>query len=78
VFYQAGDRLMSVPVRTKPSIEVGTPVALFALPDRPAWGDFAVSADGERFLSIVSSVRAGEQPLTVVLNWPAETGRPGR
>jgi hypothetical protein len=64
-----------VPVRTDPSLELGTPAILFTLPERSTWGDFAVSADGTRFLAIVSDVRASEQPLTVVLNWPAEIGR---
>jgi serine/threonine protein kinase len=76
IFYLTDDRhLVSVPVRTEPSIELGTPTTLFALPDRPAWGDFAVSPDGKRFLAVVSDVIASEQPLTVVLNWPAAIAR---
>lgn len=73
IFYLAGDRhVVSVPVRTEPLLELGTPAILFSLPERSTWVDFAVSADGKRFLSIVSDVRGSEQPLTVVLNWPAE------
>ena len=32
----------------------------------------AVSADGKRFLAVVPQAFAGEQPLTVILNWSAE------
>jgi hypothetical protein len=58
---------VSVPVRTGPSLELGTPAILFTLPEGQTWRDFAVSADSRRFLSIVSDVRASEQPLTVVI-----------
>jgi len=68
--------MVSVPVRTEPSLELGTPATLFVLPERPRWGEFAVSRDGKRFLSIVFDVLGGEQPVTVVLDWPAEVGRP--
>jgi Tol biopolymer transport system component len=72
LFYIGSERqLVSVPVRTQPSLEVGTPGPLFVLPERPPWGDFAVSPDGTRFLSVVHDVRGSEQPLTVVLDWPA-------
>ena len=63
-----------VPVRTTPILEVGTPAPLFALQGR-TWVDFAVSADGKRFLAVVPQAFAGEQPLTVILNWTAEVRR---
>ena len=75
LFYMSADRrLMTVPIRTTPMIEVGTPVPLFTFPER-AWSDFAVSADGKRFLAVVPQAFAGEQPLTVILNWTAEVRR---
>ena len=75
LFYVSADRrLMAVPVRTTPMIEVGSPSPLFALQGR-AWSDFAVSADGKRFLAVVPRAFAGEQPLTVILNWTAEVHR---
>ena len=67
--------LVAVPVRTTPSLQLGAPATLFAVPERAAWSDFAVSADGQRFLSISSDSRGSEQPLTIVLNWPAEIAR---
>ncbi|MGH9368648.1 MAG: protein kinase domain-containing protein, partial [Thermoanaerobaculia bacterium] len=75
LFYLSLDRrLMSVPVRTGPSLQLGTPVELFALSGRP-WINFETAPDGKRFLASVPDVIAGEQPLTVVLNWAPESGR---
>jgi Tol biopolymer transport system component len=74
LYVSADRRVMSVPVRTTPALEVGRPSALFALPGRP-WEDFDVSADGRRFLAVLPQAFAGEQPLTVILNWTAEVHR---
>ncbi len=75
LFYVSADRrLMAVPVRTTPMLEVGKPAPLFALQGR-TWVDFAVAADGKRFLAVVPQAFAGEQPLTVILNWTAEVRR---
>jgi Tol biopolymer transport system component len=75
LFYVSADReVVAVPVRTRPALEVGTPVTLFALKG-PAWNSFDVSADGKRFLAVVPEVVANQQPLTVVLNWTAEIAR---
>ena len=76
LFYLANDgHLIAVPIRTTPVLELGTPATLFAVSERASWGDFAVSPDGQRFLSISYESRGSEQPITVVLNWPAETTR---
>ncbi len=76
LFYLANDgHLVAVPIRTTPVLEFGTPASLFAVSERASWDDFAVSVDGQRFLSISSVSRGSEQPITVVLNWPAETTR---
>ena len=75
LFYVSADgRFMHVAVRTTPKLEVGRPAPLFALPGR-SWFDFAVSADGKRFLAVIPQAVAGEQPLTVILNWTAEVRR---
>ena len=66
----ADRRLMSVRVRTTPRLEVGSPSPLFETGRRP-WENFAVSGDGRRFLAVVPQASAGEQPLTVVVNWNA-------
>ena len=72
LYLSADGHLIAVPVRTKPSLELGTPATLFAVPERASWGDFAVSVDGQRFLSISLDSRGDEQPFTVVLNWSEE------
>jgi Tol biopolymer transport system component len=74
LYVSADRRLMSVPIRTTPRLEVGSPSALFALSGRP-WEDFAISADGKRFLAVVPQAFAGEQPFTVIVNWTAEVRR---
>jgi eukaryotic-like serine/threonine-protein kinase len=73
LFYATIDgRLIAVPVRTSPSLELGTPTTLFTMTAGHAWRDFDVAADGQRFLALISESRASEQPLTVVLHWPAD------
>ncbi len=58
--------MMAVSVRTTPALELGRPVALFTIANKP-WVSFDVSPDGNRFLVIVPEVVANEQPLTAVL-----------
>ena len=73
IFYVSGDRhMMSVPVKTSPSLELGTPSALFAV-NGPGWAGFDVSPDGKRFLAIVPKIVADELPLNVIVNWAPET-----
>jgi eukaryotic-like serine/threonine-protein kinase len=75
LFYVSADRhLMAVPVRTTPKLEVGKAMPLFELQGH-AWTDFDVSGDGKRFLAVVPQAFAGEQPLTVILNWTSEVRR---
>jgi Tol biopolymer transport system component len=75
LYLTTNGHLVAVPVRTTPSIELGKPETLFVVPDRAAWGDFAISADGQQFLSISSESRGYDQPLTIVLDWPAAIAR---
>jgi serine/threonine protein kinase len=73
LFYLSGDRrLMSVAVRTAPSLELGAPRPLFELKGKSSWSTFDVSPDGKRFLAVVPEVVANELPLSVVVNWTAE------
>jgi serine/threonine protein kinase len=76
LFYLSGDRrLMSVPVRTSPSLQLGTPTPLFTLKGKGLWPTFEVSADGKRFLAVVPEVVADDLPLSVIVNWTSEVGR---
>jgi eukaryotic-like serine/threonine-protein kinase len=75
LFYlSSNERLMSLPIRTSPSLQTGTPVALFKLEGQP-WVNFQLSIDGKRFLAVVPQSTAAEQPWTVVVNWTAGIGR---
>jgi hypothetical protein len=83
IFYMTpGGTFVSVPVRTTPALETGRPTPLFSVSERlgrggssHSWQAFDVSPDGQRFLAIVPEVVGEEQPLTVVWNWTAESGR---
>jgi Tol biopolymer transport system component len=80
LFYLSADRrLISVPIRTTPSLQLGSPTELFSVKERDwqtAFGNedgcFDVSPDGKRFLAAVPEVLADKLPLTVVVNWASE------
>jgi dipeptidyl aminopeptidase/acylaminoacyl peptidase len=82
ILYFSGWHLMSLPVRTTPSLWLGQPSPLFTLKNGTFLCD--VSPDGKRFLAGVSEAdptSAEELPLHVVLNWTAEAlakGGPAR
>jgi eukaryotic-like serine/threonine-protein kinase len=69
LFYIENATLFAVPITLEPSVEIGTPKALFKNPNA---GAFAVSADGQRFLRVVpAGGSAAVAPVTAVLNWAA-------
>jgi Tol biopolymer transport system component len=73
IFYLAPDRkLMAVPVKAGTTFEVGSPRPLFdtTLDPMAFRQEYAVSADGKRFL-LNAPIDTAAPPLTVVLNWPA-------
>jgi Tol biopolymer transport system component len=71
LFYLSGEgQLMAVPIRRTPSLELGRPVALFAIGVPQRWGGLEAIPDGS-FIAMITDIRAGEQPLNVVLNRPA-------
>ena len=79
LFYANDRSVMVVDVKPGPSLELGRPRTLFEHATfmnvepapTPDGGDFAVSADGERFLLNVLDEKATQSPITVVVNWPA-------
>jgi serine/threonine protein kinase len=78
IFYLSAERqLISVPVRTEPSLSPGKPVVLFTFQEGTALREFDVSPDGKRFLAVVSEGVFEEPPLNVVLNWTAEAATQG-
>jgi Tol biopolymer transport system component len=78
LFYVAPDRaLMAAPIRTTgASFEPGVPKRLFPVP-LVTWvvsrDQFAVSNDGNRFLISRPAGEAPATPITVVLNWQAQS-----
>jgi hypothetical protein len=78
LFYVAADtRLMSVPVALTPEGQtpsVGVPAPLFRTRlvgvDQPK-AQYAVAADGQRFLMNVIADEATISPITIVQNWTA-------
>ena len=68
LFYVTGDRrLVTVPVRTSPMLELGSPTRLFALRGK-GWVDFDVAQDGKPFLSIIREIIGSDLPLTALMN----------
>jgi serine/threonine protein kinase len=67
-----GTRLMSVDVRTDPSLVVQAPCVLFAgrfhTSDGSYWSNYDVSRDGREFLMLEASDTSTPR-LNVVLNW---------
>ena len=78
ILYSSGQHVMSVPVRTAPSLSLGQPSPLFTLKEGTSLSD--ISPDGKRFLAVVEEAgptRAEPPPLQVVLNGTAEAPAQG-
>jgi Tol biopolymer transport system component len=72
--YLSGADVMSVAVRTAPSIAVDAPRVLFTLPRGITWDDYDITADGG-FLAVVPLVRPNALSLNVMLNWRGQRGQ---
>jgi len=71
LYYVSGDRrLMAVPIDVTGT--PGRPRELFRVGEVT---DYAVAPDGQRFIVVRPLSVAKEQPLTVIVNWPAALGR---
>ena len=73
-FLDAANSLVAVDVDTSGSaVRLGVPHALFpAAGVRRNGGPFDVTADGKKFLINSGDVKESGEPMTLVLNWPAE------
>jgi Tol biopolymer transport system component len=69
LFLDSDNAMVSIPVRTSPNLEIGSPTTLFRLPERATWVDFDVTPDGQRFLAVVRERTAGLAPVSVVVGW---------
>ena len=63
-FLSRDRRLMAVPIKTEPALELGSPVGLF---DAHVM-EYAVARDG-RFLLELGTAPPTSPPITIVLNW---------
>ena len=72
IFYDSGPKLMTVPVKTSPVFEAGTPQLLFEARFRTDNGvQYDVSADGKKFLVDQDITESALAPITLVQNWLA-------
>lgn len=65
LYISAAGKMISVPIKTTPTLQIGTASELFAL-DATGWTGFDVTPDGQRLLAIVPLADAGKSPLTVI------------
>jgi Tol biopolymer transport system component len=73
LFYMSSDgHLVVVPIRTHPSLELGTPAPLFMSGEMAKRADFDVSPDGKRFIAVVPGA---ETPVAVIQHWTPDGGR---
>ena len=75
LYIGADGKVVSVPVRTTPGLQLGSPKVLFTLKADGVWTEYDVTPDGQRILAIVPRVDASQLPLTVVVNWPQAVSR---
>ena len=78
LFYLGLDgRIMAVDLRIDSSIDTGVPRALFntRLSVDPVRDQFAVTADGQRFLVQEPVIRGTPTPITVLVNWRPSPGK---
>lgn len=52
-------------------IEIGTPTALFSLPNLPGPAAYSAAPDGERFIAVTPTSEGAGRSATVILNWAA-------
>ncbi|HXZ41879.1 MAG TPA: hypothetical protein VEG68_14140, partial [Terriglobales bacterium] len=73
-FLDGADNLFAVDVTASGNaVHLGVPHALFqAAGIQREYGPYDMTADGKKFLINSGNVNTGSDPLTLVLNWPAE------
>jgi Tol biopolymer transport system component len=72
LFYVGVDgTVFSVPIDTTPVLEIGRPTPLFTRGSRARWKGFEPARDGG-FIALEPVRFGAEQPMHVILNWPAQ------
>ena len=78
IFYVSPkQQLISVPIRTTPSLSPGKPAVLFTTGKDAPWGSFDVSPGGKRFLAVYTEGAPEPLPINVILNWTEEAASSG-
>lgn len=74
IFYLSatGELMVAKVKQNGPTLEIDTPTRLFKTHTESFLPSFDVSADGQRFLVVSSSLQKQPSPITVVLHWDAE------
>jgi serine/threonine-protein kinase len=79
LFYRNGDTMMAVSLSTRPALNPGRPHRLFDKTYEPSlalWPNYAVSADGQRFLMMKTIEQEGTPAqINVVVGWFEELNR---
>ncbi len=74
IYFQSPDsKIMAVPVDTKDTFTAGVPQALFSAPILPGQrrNNFAITADGQKFLILAPVGKESLAPMVVILHWPS-------
>jgi serine/threonine protein kinase len=75
-FLDPTDNLVAVDVTSGEAVRLGAPHALFqAVGIQRDFGPYDVTGDGKKFLINSGNLKEGTEPVTLVLNWPAELKR---
>jgi eukaryotic-like serine/threonine-protein kinase len=78
LFYRQGDAMMSVDVKTGPTLVVGKPRRVFEghyATSGALFANYDVTPDGKRFLMVKSSSQEAPAQINLVLNWLEEVKR---
>jgi hypothetical protein len=75
LFYVSGTTLMAVPINSGAEFAAGTPRAIFEERNLDYFGNvragYAVTPDGQRFLTLPVVDETGTTPISVMVNWTA-------
>ncbi len=73
-FLDPADKIVAVDVTASGNaVQLGVPHELFqTVGIQREYGPFDVTADGKKFLLNSGNLKEGTEPMTLVLNWPAE------
>jgi serine/threonine-protein kinase len=78
LYYRSGDKMMAVPIRSRPEFDAGAPRVLFEKALKSGVYDslsYDVTADGREFLMIERQLHLVPNRLNVVLHWDQELRR---